>query len=799
MLRGCEPDTRRAFLKTGGVLAFITALPVIAFAVLFLGALAREQGGWHPAPDEAVIVPIIWLGAVLLPICSWKLSRGMGRVLGFAAIGVLLAAAAGMESYWGFRRVEAERQLKSHVEAVQRQIEEEKGRVRAATSGRLAFGPVVKWNLIGDEAIDLDTSKIINSLPTELDEKRYLIKSGGIYQNAKAAFDYMKQEGLDIFYSVQDGFFAADLDLKQLAREDWEEPEGEQLAKVIPLQHAKHLSLQQLNVGATGQAIYGFRTAQGGLGILQITCLTNNKPPAAELRYKLFPHEETTPKAISSIASTPDYTQAIAALGAMSGFGDALEHALDNGDGAAAQKAIGPFLTQLRSLNSLLRGTEMELPTNLVSLYMQAGEAIQAGDMTLGKSLYTAASNAGDAWENTIPGGSYGDRLLALSRQQQDAIQTGGKLTSTSSANATTNFYIGQSYFPLGDRIEITSVERTANRMVVKGQYDLESHDSAQLTVNITSTNQSSFPQGARQSIHITKGQGDFDLVHDHPVSGMPHVSMYADGHSFAGVCFGTKQEAADSYKHNLSDYQSRNDSAKNGLTFGPVIERTLVDSKMRFKSEAERTNAMMMIDFDSGSLFSGPQSTWDANTTSQKQWMEKKGIDALCVIPEVNGLVGLDMKAVSVASSMWSEASADSIAEMLKGGRSQDTMLFRAGESLPPTWGFQTREGTMGILQITGFSDNPRGAKIRYKLVQSTGGEKATADRSSGIASATFGPVSEATLKSPDNRNAELLDLDTGNRAVNTAFGANDRETHAWIRSNRVDVLGVIEKGQIG
>jgi hypothetical protein len=34
-------------------------------------------------------------------------------------------------------------------------------------------------------------------------------------------------------------------------------------------------------------------------------------------------------------------------------------------------------------------------------------------------------------------------------------------------------------------------------------------------------------------------------------------------------------------------------------------------------------------------------------------------------------------------------------------------------------TWFFKTREGGMGILQITGFTDNPRGVKIRYKLVQ--------------------------------------------------------------------------------
>jgi predicted transcriptional regulator len=31
----------------------------------------------------------------------------------------------------------------------------------------------------------------------------------------------------------------------------------------------------------------------------------------------------------------------------------------------------------------------------------------------------------------------------------------------------------------------------------------------------------------------------------------------------------------------------------------------------------------------------------------------------------------------------------------------------------------FETREGTIGIMQITSFTENPRGVKIRYKLVQ--------------------------------------------------------------------------------
>lgn len=62
----------------------------------------------------------------------------------------------------------------------------------------------------------------------------------------------------------------------------------------------------------------------------------------------------------------------------------------------------------------------------------------------------------------------------------------------------------------------------------------------------------------------------------------------------------------------------------------------------------------------------------------------------------------------------------------------------------------------------------------------------------------AVFGPVVETVLKKPHRRAAELLDLDTGQRATSENFGENDRETHAWIREHQLDLLGVVEKGQI-
>jgi serine/threonine protein kinase len=101
-------------------------------------------------------------------------------------------------------------------------------------------------------------------------------------------------------------------------------------------------------------------------------------------------------------------------------------------------------------------------------------------------------------------------------------------------------FHTRQPYFPHGDLIEITSVESGPDKIVVKGNYNLVSQEGATLAVNITSTNRTRTPSGPQQYRRITKGRGDFELIHPHPISGSPHVSMYpiGGGSSFADIYF---------------------------------------------------------------------------------------------------------------------------------------------------------------------------------------------------------------------------------------------------------------------
>jgi serine/threonine protein kinase/tetratricopeptide (TPR) repeat protein len=124
------------------------------------------------------------------------------------------------------------------------------------------------------------------------------------------------------------------------------------------------------------------------------------------------------------------------------------------------------------------------------------------------------------------------------------------------------SFYIGQVSFPRGDFIEITSVERATNRMVVKGYYNLVSHDRAKLALSITTTNRAwmRVPIGREQWMEIARGRGNFTLIHTNLVPGLPQVNMNslgAEGKPFAGVYFGNREEAREEAKLDLGYYQT--------------------------------------------------------------------------------------------------------------------------------------------------------------------------------------------------------------------------------------------------
>ena len=150
----------------------------------------------------------------------------------------------------------------------------------------------------------------------------------------------------------------------------------------------------------------------------------------------------------------------------------------------------------------------------------------------------------------------------------------------------------------------------------------------------------------------------------------------------------------------------------KNEQNFGPVMERVW-------------TNAAM-IDFDSGKVFADlPQPVAKEDIRPAFEKMAKEGLDLGYFQSE--GAFCAGMKVKSLKATDWSNITADTLAYALTESPDYDmTRTLNAGagglnygNNIPFVYGFQTREGGRGLLQITGFTENPRGVKIRYKLVQ--------------------------------------------------------------------------------
>ena len=118
------------------------------------------------------------------------------------------------------------------------------------------------------------------------------------------------------------------------------------------------------------------------------------------------------------------------------------------------------------------------------------------------------------------------------------AILLAGTIAIVAQHQTRTDDITANSSFPDGDLIEITSVDQNESQMTVKGHYLLVSQKSAQLTFYVTSLSTNVLLDDACQGTNISKGNGDFELIHQYIFPGyarVPHVSMFSvNGKAFA-------------------------------------------------------------------------------------------------------------------------------------------------------------------------------------------------------------------------------------------------------------------------
>lgn len=196
-----------------------------------------------------------------------------------------------------------------------------------------------------------------------------------------------------------------------------------------------------------------------------------------------------------------------------------------------------------------------------------------------------------------------------------------------------------------------------------------------------------------------------------------------------------------------VPNYWKRHDGVGNGTIaaqpFTPVVERIVNDG-------AAEGGRDMMLDLDTARVISEPK---DPSVVSDQDLMIRKlaedGVDLAVVYQRdawgkteasdfdgalfkytgqhlpagpLAGFIGYNLGTATLQADAWNTLSSGDLASVMHNVKSPVDLplhFHSVANGLPLTLGFRTREGALGIMQVFGFSDNPRGLKIRYKLVR--------------------------------------------------------------------------------
>jgi serine/threonine protein kinase/signal peptidase I len=253
--------------------------------------------------------------------------------------------------------------------------------------------------------------------------------------------------------------------------------------------------------------------------------------------------------------------------------------------------------------------------------------------------------------------------------------------------------------------------------------------------------------------------------------------------------------------------------SAVSNLTFGPVMEREL---KANAKLEG------CFLDFDTGRILSAPDELVKSLRAAGQlgdghpqiggrlaEWARDNGAD--CFLRTSNDQLALLQGRTTLVQGSFDTITAERVqanARVIDKMEFPDTvwptgldfhMAISAKRSEDVVTVFRTREGAVGVVEITEFTGQPTRAKIRYKLVQ---GAATSAPPKSEPTSASFGLKAERTLVANNANRDGVVGFrfkDSDEVAVPEALTGHFKdlktrgftpELKQWMRDNRVDML---------
>jgi serine/threonine protein kinase len=236
-------------------------------------------------------------------------------------------------------------------------------------------------------------------------------------------------------------------------------------------------------------------------------------------------------------------------------------------------------------------------------------------------------------------------------------------------------------------------------------------------------------------------------------------------------------------------------------VPFGPEMEQLL-------PYEGAGSPGIHFISFKSGQVLTPPLDKLAAiGKDALADWMRQSGADA---VAELNNdgssrLFGFDQCSFfGISSTNWRNTNAESLITKWPGNSRNLAATHSVGsDALPETFLFKTADGSLGLGQITSFTDNPRGLKLRYKLVQHARTTAASTEpgvvdasakpgdlpRDSASASASvysYGPEINRVIQSRETGTNLFLDLDTGQlltppKDIRALFNESYTKRNSW------------------
>ena len=175
-------------------------------------------------------------------------------------------------------------------------------------------------------------------------------------------------------------------------------------------------------------------------------------------------------------------------------------------------------------------------------------------------------------------------------------------------------------------------------------------------------------------------------------------------------------------------------------------LNRTTTASDQTWKFTAPRERSLPFqrspeilfgwLDLDSGTILTNSMLDWQSR--AGHEWIRTNGLDVVATESSKNIpiLLDVDLVLAPAPTNGWDIFTAADVGQdwTLMQQEPRQEQIFGAPPGQSGTFLFQTREGGKGILQITGFSENPPGVKLRYKLVQNGNATKINPDVSPAL-----------------------------------------------------------------